>query len=688
MTAGKDLLFSVVIPAYNRGKWVAEAVDSALSQDRHDFEVIVVDDGSTDNTEETLSVYKEMAVVIRQENAGVSVARNTGIENAQGEWVAFLDADDRWRPGHLGRLAEAIRKNPDAGLIYTDAMVIDDEGRELKEKRQPKMGDDPFIDLLLGNNITTSGAAVKRECFSDIGMFLPDLKSGQDCDVWLRVADKYPVIHLPEISVDYRRQPESTVHTRGMAMRDDCLFIMSRAASLRDDLPATMLKRANANCYYESAVRMLAASDARLARLELVSGLREYPSLKSLALLALSLGGPKMATFAVSIRRRNEGFMSSPVRVDYLITGTGTGGAEKILFELVTRLCPEKFSPRVISMKKIGRTGKKIQEAGVEVVSLGLPEKTDLKYVFFLLFAVVKLVLLIVSDRPKILHSWLFQANIAGRFAAKLCGVPINISGMRVIEEERMVQYPIDLLTSRMVTKYLAVCESVGNHYLKKLALPQKMMTVIPNGIDMKKYEKVSENTPDTVKDSENKTLIIGLMGRLHRQKGFDVFLRSFPFVVKKNYNIKALIAGGGPELRSLQNLIDKLNLEKYVQLLGEVSDPAGFMNGLDVFVLPSRWEGMPNVVLEAMAFGLPVIATNVGGSPELVVSGKDGETGIIVSPENEEELSSALISILDDPKRRGDMRESALSRVKKFDMEKMISQYEKLYEQLLLETF
>jgi glycosyltransferase involved in cell wall biosynthesis len=373
--------------------------------------------------------------------------------------------------------------------------------------------------------------------------------------------------------------------------------------------------------------------------------------------------------------------MSKPVRIDFLITGTGTGGAEKILFELVSGLPPEKYLSRVISMKKPGATAKKISSAGVKVVSLGLPEKTDFRYVIFLLFAVAKLLFLLLTDRPKILHCWLFQANIMGRFLARLCGVPVNISSLRVVEEERMVQYPIDLLSSRMVTKYTAVCKAVGDHYKKRLALSKDMIRVVPNGIDLESFTREPSSFDSQLKDK--KYLVVGAMGRLHYQKGFDVLISALPDVINEQDNVRVLIAGDGPRKNELEILIEKLDVGTNVELVGEVSGPVEFLRKLDIFVLSSRWEGMPNVVLEAMAQGLPVIGTKAGGTPELVVCG-GSETGILIEPENIKELSGALLSLLGDPERRETMSKSSLERVKKYDMDEMIQAYENLYSELL----
>lgn len=299
--------FSVVIPAYNQSRWLGEAIASALAQDPPPMQVIVVDDGSTDDTDAVISPFRDRIELIRQENQGVAAARNRGMERATGQWIAFLDADDRWRPGHLGTLARAALENPDAGLIFTGAVVIDREGRELK-KRPGRLGSDPFTSLLLENTITTSSAAVNRPCLETTGMFLPGLRAGEDWDLWLRIAHKYGVVHVAAITVDYRRHPQGAVGSLGPAFRDDNLFALSRAAALDPGIPARTLARARANRYLESALRMFAALEIRAARKELKLALRENPLLpRAWAMLVATLGGRPAARAVMSLLRLREG---------------------------------------------------------------------------------------------------------------------------------------------------------------------------------------------------------------------------------------------------------------------------------------------------------------------------------------------------------------------------------------------
>jgi len=305
----KNIFASAIIPARNAERWIAEAVDSVLAQDRDDIEVIVVDDGSTDGTADILAGYGPPVRVISQTNQGVSAARNRALLEAGGQWAAFLDADDRWLPGHISAIAKAARRQPEAGLVYTDAVVIDGNGNRVKNKPSPGPGENPFFTILLANRITTSAAAVRRAVLEKVGVFVEGLKSGASCedwDLWLRVALESPVVHVPRVTVEYRRQEDSAVQSTGMSIRDDNLYVLSRAEKL-SPIPAPLLKKARGNCYLESAVRLLTAAQTSAARVELFRALRHRPFLPSAwALLPVTLAGPRFAERALKWKRQRE----------------------------------------------------------------------------------------------------------------------------------------------------------------------------------------------------------------------------------------------------------------------------------------------------------------------------------------------------------------------------------------------
>jgi glycosyltransferase involved in cell wall biosynthesis len=196
-------MVSVIVPAYNAAASVAEAIDSALAQSYPDLEVIVVDDSSDDDTPAILRSYGPRITVHRQENRGVSAARNTGARLAHGEWIAFLDADDVWTPEKIDKQL-AIAQAP---LVYTDRFNFGVLGDLpwLQSEATPMFDGDVFAALMLrGNFITTSSVLMRRELFLSLGGFGDQPRVCEDWDLWLRVAAEHPVALLREPVVGYR----------------------------------------------------------------------------------------------------------------------------------------------------------------------------------------------------------------------------------------------------------------------------------------------------------------------------------------------------------------------------------------------------------------------------------------------------------------------------------------------------
>ncbi|MEW5805860.1 MAG: glycosyltransferase [Acidobacteriota bacterium] len=191
---------SVIIPTYNRAHYITQALESVFAQTFRDFEVVVVDDGSTDNTKEALSTYMESIRYIRQENRGEAAARNSGIRASTGEWVAFLDSDDMWEPQTLETLIEASRVNPDAGLIAMRARAIRSDGSRTNRTFGKKKVDLSFTtkSLLWGESGAIMMPMVRRHLFEKVGGFDESIPSAADCDMWLRLSFHTRMVGVPE----------------------------------------------------------------------------------------------------------------------------------------------------------------------------------------------------------------------------------------------------------------------------------------------------------------------------------------------------------------------------------------------------------------------------------------------------------------------------------------------------------
>lgn len=216
---------SVIIPAYNASKFIREAIDSVLNQTYKDYEIIVVDgrDGSADDTREIIAEYGDAVRYFHQENTGLSNARNKGILNSKGEYIAFLDSDDFWFENKLALQVEFLDRHRDVGLVFSDSWCeacgdvnIWDQhfvGRRFFQKTKPPSGE-VFFQLFCANFIPVLTVVVRKECLSKVGLFNEEYNSAEDYDLWLRVSRAFKVHYIDEPLAAYRIRGDSLVHNR------------------------------------------------------------------------------------------------------------------------------------------------------------------------------------------------------------------------------------------------------------------------------------------------------------------------------------------------------------------------------------------------------------------------------------------------------------------------------------------
>jgi len=202
---------SVIIPAYNCERYIEEAVQSVLAQTYRDYELIIIDDGSTDRTRERVRPFSAMKNVriLAQKNSGPSRARNRGIQASGGKYCAFLDSDDVMMPERLQMQVAAMEKRKDVGMIYSDLMTFNETGivhRTKKAFTRPYAGE--VLDkLVLGNFITTSTVMARRECLEKVGLFDERMNHSEDYKMWLQMARAYAIEYLDVPLTKYRYQP-------------------------------------------------------------------------------------------------------------------------------------------------------------------------------------------------------------------------------------------------------------------------------------------------------------------------------------------------------------------------------------------------------------------------------------------------------------------------------------------------
>jgi glycosyltransferase involved in cell wall biosynthesis len=207
---------SVVIPAYNAMAYLPETVESVLQQSFTDFELLIINDGSSDHIVQWASQLTDPRLkLISQQNQGLPGARNTGITHAQGEYIAFLDADDLWEPTKLEKQLQCFQANPNAGVVYTWTVLVDEYGQPTGRIFASQAEGNVWLQLLETDVISNgSSAMVRRDCFQVVGLFDRSLTSAEDLDMWLRIAEKYPFAVVKEPLTLYRQYATSMSKNR------------------------------------------------------------------------------------------------------------------------------------------------------------------------------------------------------------------------------------------------------------------------------------------------------------------------------------------------------------------------------------------------------------------------------------------------------------------------------------------
>jgi len=221
---------SVIIPAYNAMTYLPETLESVLNQRFTDFEVLIINDGSSDGIVEWASGIKDSRVkLISQANQGLPGARNTGIWHSQGEYLAFLDADDIWESSKLAKQVKCLDKNLDIGMVSSWISTIDPNGNLINIYRNYQFGNELKRELFRSNIIFCgSTPLVRRMCFEKVGFFERSLKSAEDWDMWLRIAIYYSICVIQEPLVRYRRHPNS-MSTKQRIMLQEVDRVMERS---------------------------------------------------------------------------------------------------------------------------------------------------------------------------------------------------------------------------------------------------------------------------------------------------------------------------------------------------------------------------------------------------------------------------------------------------------------------------
>lgn len=379
-------------------------------------------------------------------------------------------------------------------------------------------------------------------------------------------------------------------------------------------------------------------------------------------------------------------------KILYLITQSELGGAGKYVLDLVKNLKDEfEVSVAFGEQGDEGELAKLLKEKEISYYSLpSLKREINLSSDFR---AIIEIRKLIRKIKPEYLHLNSSKISILGSIAGKLCRIPkiVYTAHGWVFNEplppaKKKKYEKLERFTAKF--KHYIICVSDFDRIsaIEHQICDEKKLITIHNGIKKPNYLAREEARTKIISLIHNEKFqitesdfIVGSIGNLYANKGFEYLIQSIKVLVDNGVNVKTIIIGEGEERDDLINWISQLRLEKNVILLGRIDKASELLKAFDMYVCSSVKEGLSYTVIEAMMAKLPIVATNVGGNPELITNNKEG---LIIEPQNSEQITSAIIKLLNSPEKCTQLSQNAREKAEReFKIEKMVEETRKIYQ-------
>jgi glycosyltransferase involved in cell wall biosynthesis len=366
-----------------------------------------------------------------------------------------------------------------------------------------------------------------------------------------------------------------------------------------------------------------------------------------------------------------------------LSAGSGYGGAEKLAYEFALRLDPARFISYLCTIRATeasrrqadDRDARELADAGVRVLTLNQPGPLLLTP-----RAWTRLYALLVKESIDVVHAHMPRASVPGALLARLARVPVVVSHEHgsALEGKRVRPFLDREVVARLSTVIVAVSEWDRRNLVARERIDPNLIRVLANGIAP--ADAPSKHTLALARTAG--THLIGAVGRLYPEKGYEYLIEAVALLRDSGHAVRCVILGEGPQEAELRELIGRLGLDQHVQLLGRRDDVEQIVGELDVAVLCSVREGSPLAMLEYMAAGAPIVATAVGGIPELI---EDGTDGLLVSSADAQALCAGIAKLLDDRVLAARLGAAARARrAAEFDLAGLMRRIEALYDELL----
>lgn len=367
------------------------------------------------------------------------------------------------------------------------------------------------------------------------------------------------------------------------------------------------------------------------------------------------------------------------MRVLFLSTSMGMGGADQQLLSAAREMRARGHEVFVVSLTPLGPMGLEARSLGIPTESLdmarGIPDPRGL----------LRLARLVRAWRPDVLHSHMVHANLMARVLRLLVPVPVLVSTIHNISEGGALLMAGYRVTNGLVDHMTIISEAAADRFVRDRIIPKQLLSVIPNGVNADEFR----NVPTGARESVRRALGLAgefawlAVGRFEIAKDYPTMLHAFAKVRERQPRAVLLLVGRGSLQGEIESLAAALGLEGAVRFLGVRRDVPEIMSAADGYLMSSAWEGMPMVLLEAAAAGLPIVATAVGGNHEVV---GDGESGFLVPPRDADALGGAMLRLMRLPESdRHAMGERGRERVRsRYGLGRVVERWMEVYCEVL----
>ncbi len=663
-------LVSVILPTYNRAGYIKKSIESVIEQTYRNFELIIIDDESTDNTPEIIAQYKKkdprIKIITNQTNLGFVKSLNKAIRQARGIYIARLDDDDFWCDIHkLEKQIKFLENNPDYVLVGGGIIKIDEDGKEIVRILLPEKDEAIRQIMLLSDPFAHVSVVFRKESWESVDGYDEEFDYSQDWDLWMKLGKLGKLYNFQEYFVFSIQGEQNRCNEN---FRHHLMLNIKIRKKYQKDFPnfwkAYLIGWGSYAFSFFSFQSRLSPVFLKLRCFVLGKDFAQKMTVHKTKTIKVC----QVATSDIAIRF--------------------------LLLNQIKNLQQSGYN--VSTVCSYGKWIREIKENGISVKTISMTRRIN---PFLDMITLLKLIFYFRKKKFDIVHTHNPKPGLLGQLAAKFAGIPIiinTIHGFYFNENSSFLSRKFFILIEKIAAKCSDLIFSVDREdietAIKENICDSKKIKYLGGWVDMDRFDM--SNFSEEFIQHKKKDLgipsyvkVVGIVARLVQEKGYFDLFDAFSRVLRQFPSAILLVVGPmEPEKRDAFNpdVVHKYGIEKSVIFLGERTDVDELYPLMDIFVLPSYREGIGISILEASAMKRPVVATNIRGCREAI---DDEETGLLVPLKNIERLAETIIYLLKNPEKAKEMGKNGRKKIEReFDENLVFDRIKIEYSKLIKE--